>query len=363
MQKSDDQQSLADRRVYACWRMRACGAGLCAGVQVFLVGVGVVMPVSLNASWIAALCAPVMAAITAWICRRAPTKNSASGRCFGALHVLLGISFVFNAVFVLASVISLGEHSLLPQTRSTHSLLFTVLAAFFCAFSRTGVTRLCFALRFMLPVLLCLLCALSLPLDVNVGLFPLLGAGGEALLAGCVCMLGAAFPVLLLLYPPAELETMDDGAGDMHAPDTGFFVWRAALGAAAGAALLFVLTLGSTYESIAGRRTWGERLVIISSGRPREGLAQTGLTVLQTIAMMLLAAQMLLGAQQAFEYRWPGLKKYRMSLLLPTAGMTAALCTLLYVGFDAALALAPCLLVPLLLALIFRQRLGGCHEM
>lgn len=355
MQRVDERRTAPSARIRASWRIRACSAGFCTGAQVFLAGAGAASPVCLNAVWLAALCALPVSAAAAAVCRRALLSGfrEADSSAEKLLQGLLCAAFVVNLLFVTASLISLSEQSLLPQARSALSTALTLAAVILCALSgETGVARLCFAVRVFLPALLFVLCGISLPLKMT-GLYPLLGPGALRTGAGCLCMLGSAFPVLILLYPPKELRREDWDAA--YLPDTWFFVWRAVLGAALGAALLLAVTLGSTYQS-AAPDVWGKRLLIFSSGRPREGAAQTTLTLLETAAFVLLAAQMLLAAVRALGLACPKLAGFKAGLAVVSAFAAAGLWALSVWGKDRVLPAVPCLLVPLLAALAYYGR-------
>lgn len=361
MREQSEKRRVNAQRVRAAWRVRACGVGLCAGAQVFLFGTGMGTQLCANAAWLCAFCALPMTAFTAWQCQRTLKERKGSDRYPCVLQIILLSAFWLDAVFASASLLSLAGQALLPQTRSAHSLLVSAAAILLCALSgASGVYRLSFALRGFLPVVIAVLCAISLPLNVSIGLFPLLGTGLRALGVGSACMLGAALPALLLLYIPPELEGLTQE--EMQIPRARFFVLRATLGAAAGEALLFVLTLGSTYESILSKHTWGSRLLILSSGSPREGLAQMALTLAEMMAILLLTVHMLLGAKQAAENVCPRLKHGRMSLFLCTGLLAAGLYGLLFVGDGALTAIAPCLLALLLAALVLSRMAGGKHE-
>ncbi|MBR5561024.1 MAG: hypothetical protein IKU73_06400 [Clostridia bacterium] len=358
------------RRISAAWRTRTCSASLCVGAQVFLLGSGVAMPLCLSSAWIAALAALPACAAAVWACRRAllhaggaeplpyraciyrKTQDAAhpggaEPLPYRARYVLLALTLTAGAVLALAALVSLAEQSLLTQARTLFSAGAAVIAVLLCALSRsTGVSRLCFALRWALPAAVALLAAVSIPLGTPAGLFPLLGTGAPALALACACMLPAALPVLMLLLPPPELETVSSALSAAYIPDTGFFLRRILPGAVFGCALLFALSFCSTYESIAAQHTWGQRLRILSSGQPREGVAQALLSVCQMLALLLLAANMLCAAEQALLRAQPKLLRMRAGLLLPAALLALCLWALIFFGMDKALLVAPWLTLP-----------------
>ena len=92
---------------------------------------------------------------------------------------------------------------------------------------------------------------------------------------------------------------MDDAAYRASVPGTGFFILRLLAGGAVAALLLMALSLGNTYEGMAGLRSWGERMIILSYGAPREGMAGTLLTIMQILTLALSSVNALLGAIRA----------------------------------------------------------------
>ena len=420
MQKNETaESSVLRRRICAAWRTRACAAGLCVGAQVFLLGSGIAMPLCLNSAWMAALIALPACAAAVWACRRALLQDTESAggaeplpyragsgykernarprgtepaggaeplpyragsgykernaRPRGtepaggaeplpyrrARYILLALTLAANAALALAALVSLAEQSLLTQAQTLFSAGAATAAALLCALSRsTGVSRLCFALRFALPIALALLTASSVPLEIPAGLFPIWGAGALPLAVACACMLSAAAPVLMLLLPPPELEEIDGALRKEFIPGTGFFLSRVLPGAAFGCLLLFVLSVCSTYESIAAQKTWGERLRILSSGQPHEGIGQALLAVCQMLALLLLAVSQLCAAEQALVRVLPRLARLRTGLLLLTALLALCLLALIVFGFDKALFAAAWLALPSALCLLLPGRKG-----
>lgn len=355
MQKNEAAESVNLRgRVHAAWRTRACSAALAAGAQVFLLGSGVAMPLCLNSAWIASLAALPACAAVVWGCRRALLRG-AEPLPYRVGYVLLALTLDTGAALALAALVSLAEHALLAQAQTLWSAGAAFTAALLCAISRsTGVSRLCFALRWALPLAVALLTAASFPSELPAGLFPLLGAGALPLGLSCICMLSSALPVLMLLLPPPELETIDGALRVDWIPDTRFFLRRVLTGAASGCVMLFVLSVCSTYESIAAQHTWGQRLRILA--QPREGVAQALLAVCQLLALLLLAASLLCAAEQALLRAQPALARLRMGLLLPAAFLALCLLALIVSGLDKALLIAPWLALPGVLCLFLLRR-------
>ena len=348
-----------ESRVRASWRVQACAAGLCAGTQVFLFGTGIAMPIALGGAWIASLAALPAAALTAAVCRRALTLPQTHGRLTGALYFLLALTLLLNAAFTLCGLVSLAGQTLLVQARALWSAAVTLAAVALCALTG-GAPRLCFALRWMLPVLLALLTALCVPMEVPEGLFPILGAGVTELGAAAVCMLGAASPLLMLLLPPQALARGGEAAGRCPVPAAKFFVGRALAGAAAGV-LLLLLAAGanSTYEALLKSSGWGERLRIVFGGQMRGGVIQTLLTVCQMMAMALLAVCMLASAEQALLRALPKAKKGRAGLAALVLLLAGCMAALIVFGMTPALFAAPLLVLPTAALLILHKRLGG----
>lgn len=347
-----------ESRVRATWRVQACAAGLCAGTQVFLFGTGIAMPVALGSAWIASLAALPMAALTAFLCRRALALPRRTGKLAAALHLLLALTLLSNAAFALCGLVSLAGQTLLVQARALWSAAVTLAAVALCALTG-GAPRLCFALRWLLPVLLALLTALCVPLEVPAGLFPIFGAGVMPLGAAAACMLGAASPLLMLLLPPQALARGGEAAKRCPVPPAKFFVWRALASAAAGVLLLFAASANSPYEALLESSGWGERLRIVFGGQMRGGVMQTLLTVCQLIAMALLAVCMLASAEQALLRAIPKAQKGRAGLAALVLLLAACMAALIVLGMTAALFAAPLLVLPTAALLILHKRLGG----
>lgn len=347
-----------ESRVRACWRVRGCAAGLCVGAQIFLLGTGVAMPLALGGAWIASLAALPMAALTAAVCRRALVSPRRTGKRTAALYILLALTLLLCAAFALCGLVSLAGQTLLVQARALWITAVALAVIALCALTG-GADRLCFALRFMLPVLLALLTALCMLLELPAGLFPILGAGGLPLGVAAACMPGAASPLLMLLLPPPELALAGEAAQRCPVPKTGFFLSRALAGAAAGVLLLFAASVCTTYESIADSSGWGARLRIALGAQMHGSIAQTLLTVCQVTAMALLAVCMLASAEQALLRAIPKAKKGRAGLAALILILASCLAALNVFGSAAALFAAPLLILPTAVLLIAHKRMGG----
>ena len=344
---------MTERRALESWRARACAAGLCIGAQIFLFGTGAAMPISLNSAWIAALFSLPFSALSAIACRK---KCLAYGNPVSRTAlILLSVTLLLNAVFSAAALVNFAEQTLLEQARILWLVFATVIAVFFCALSG-GAPRLCFALRWALPLLVFALILASMPMKVPSGLFPLLGPGRTSLGVSVFVMLGASTPVLMLLLPPPELAQMHEEGVHLPLPKSGFFVRRVLAGASAGTLVLLCACVCSTYEAIAESVEWGARLRIVASDQPHEGIPQTLLTALQMTAILLLSANMLSSAEQALAL---ALKKNARSF--PALGVLSSLMFFLLLlliafGFEIALFAAPLLIVPALLVLLLLKK-------
>lgn len=339
-------------RVHAAWRARAAAAAICAGTQVFLLGSGAVLPLSLNGAWIAALAALPASACAVLLCRRtakACTQGVPGGRIRRAALLLLALTMTANAAFALLSLIALAGQSVLPQARSVFSASAALCAAGFCALAGgTGAARLCFSLRHALPLLVFLLTLFSLPGNTPAGLFPLLGAGTGPLAAGALCMPACVTPLLMLLLPPEENPP---GA---NAPGARFFLLRILSGVAAGVLFLFVRCVFGRYESIASLGTWGVRLLL--SGRVRGGILPTLLVLVQLTALLLLAVNSLCTAVQAIARAYPALPR-RLAPLPPFLVLCAMVFSAVILGADAALSASPLLVLPAAAVLLLSPHL------
>jgi len=293
--------------------MHACTAALCTGVQIYLVGCGAAMSLSLSGAWIASLAALPAAVLIALRCRALHARGGFSSRIS---CLLLSAVLLFCAVYALGATAAFTGQTLLDQAHTAWSTALGVLFAALCALSgEKGVSRLSFSCRFVLPGLLIALIALALPGNTPDGLFPLLGTGGTPLLAAALCMLCGAVPALMLLLPPPGLEGGSAAQQDTP-PDTRFFLVRVLAGAGAGAAFLFLACICTTYESIAERSDWGIRLFLLAAHQPHRGILQMALTLLQLCAMALLAGNMLCAAHRALALARRK-KKQNRALLVP----------------------------------------------
>lgn len=359
-------QTAIERRVRASWRARACTAGLCVGAQTFLFGTGIAMPIALNGAWIAALAVLPSAALVTAACRHRLMKsmtesaqNENRKRATCALHILLALTLLLNAVFALVALVSFAQQSLIGQTRAAWSAALAVLTVFLCVLSGgKGISRLCFALRFALPGLILGLTVIAVPFRTPIGLFPILGTGALPLGMASLCMLGAASPALLLLLPPPEIEKAGDAARRCPVPKTGFFLRRVLTGAGIGVLLLFAASVCVTYESIAENSEWGARLRVIAGYQPREGIRQMTLTVLEVIAMMLLAASMLAAGERALAHGCRRMAGFRKALLLLSLLLAVCMAALIAFGFELALLTAPALVFPSAILVIFHAQMG-----
>ncbi|MDO5297915.1 MAG: hypothetical protein Q4F18_00700 [Clostridia bacterium] len=358
--------TVLETRVRAAYRAQACAAAISVGAMVFSMGAGIAITICLNAAYISALSVLPVTALTALACRRSLRRQAErsgqqraeSGGLSRALCVLLALTLVACAIFCLAALVNLAEQSLLRQARMTWIAALSLLAAGLCALSGgTGISRLGFMLRWILPVGLLVLCAQGLTLESHAGLFPLLGRGTSQLGLSALAMLGGAAPVLMLMLPPPALREAGEEAQRCPVPGPGFFMGRVLAGAVVGIVLLVVLALCNSYESLRTLQNWGERMFILCCNEPREGIFQSLLTLLQITAMMIGAVSMICAAEQALVRAWPGLGAHRMGLALCLVLCGAAFYALIRFGFIIALSCAPFLLIPLAVCLLGSGRM------
>lgn len=333
------------RRTLASWRARACAAAIAVGAQTFALGAGALMRLSLNAMWLASVAAIPAAMLAAAAARRALRRQLARERGGGlarAHAAALGLTLAAAAVFQVAALTALSEQSLLPQAQELFLALSGMLAAALCVLAGgEGVARLAYALRWALPLLLAALTAGALSFDTPAGLFPLLGRGARPLALSALVALGGATPALMLTLPPPEL----DERGQRLLPGGWFFAWRVGLGALGAVLLLLAISLCGTYETMDALETWGARMRVICAGKPREGILQTGLTLLQLLSLAVGAAAMAGAAEQAARRAFPALARGHMGLGLIALLGCAALYALVVFGFEIALRAAPYLLI------------------
>lgn len=349
--------TVLDARIRAAWHARAAAASLAVGAQIFATGAGVCMSISLNAAYLSVLPCLPLAALTAALARwslarrLASTGREARGLLSRALLIVLAVLMLACSALLLAAVSSLAGQSLLSEARVSSAVTLTLAATVLCALSGgTGVSRLAYALRFLLPLGLCVLSLLSMSFDSPVGLFPLLGPGAWQLGVSALCALGACTPAALLFLPPPELEKVNSPPDSL--PGAWFFVGRILLGALAGTLLLLVFSLCNTYESMETLSVWGDRMHILCSHRPREGLAQTMLVLIQLMCLFLGAVCTLCAAEHACRLAFPALRRHHTGLLLCVLALAAALYALAAFGVVFVLRAAPLYLLPLLVLLL-----------
>lgn len=348
--KTDD---VTARRVRASLRARACAAAAATGAMVFAMGTGLLLPLALNAAWLAAMPGVALSMLLA---ARAPQalrthaqqaeEKRPAGRILAAL---LALTLLGGCVLLLAALASLAQQSLLPQAQTSFAMVCSLLGAGLCALSGgAGVCRLAFALRWALPLLLLALAAGPVSTQPVSGLFPLLGMGTGPLLLGALCGLSAAAPALMLMLPPPELTQEQLAA--CPPPKAGFFARRVACGALLGAAMLLALSLCAPYETLRGLSVWGARMRLICAGAPGGGLSRTALVLTQTAALLLGAGALLSAGAQALECALPALRKRHAALGAGFALCALALWGLACFGLRPLFAAAPFLTVPATIA-------------
>lgn len=346
---------ISEERIRAAYRARACAAGIACGAQIFSVGAGLLIPVCLNAAYLAALPALIPCAIAAFCARRRLASGRPAGRqpIGKALLILLSLMLLFCCASLLCAAVVFTQQTLLPQAHLTTCLMLTLCAAFLCALpTGTGVSRLAFALRFPLSCALLLFALLSLSPDSPTGFFPLLGSGGRPLMLGMLCGLSSCAPALILFLPPEELTK--SCAPPAAVPNAGFFVGRVLAGGLVGVLMLLALSLCEPYELLSDQSVWGMRMMILSSSRPREGIIQTLLVIAQLFALLIGAVSLLCTAAQSLKTAFPRL---RLSLPLCALVLLASLLLSAEWGTEWGLYASPFLLIPLGIFLLLSGRM------
>lgn len=333
--------TVLDARVRAAYRARACAAGFAVGAQLFAVGAGVCMSVSLNAAYLSVLPALPLGALTAYCARRRLSRGDCGAPMTArALRTLLALLLLLSAAFLTRAAVSLAGQSLLPQAQILSLALTTLLAVALLALpGGTASARLCFALRWAIPALLLLLTAAALPFDTAVGLFPLLGPGSIPLGLSALGALCGAAPAALLFLPPPELEGV--APPPQALPGAWFFIWRVLAGGLVAALLLLALTLGGTFVSMQSLRLWGERMLVLYNSQPHEGILHMLTLLCQQTGLLLGAAVSLCGAQQAVGLAFPPLQKRRADWAVCALALAAAVIAPVLIGMDWALRVAP----------------------
>ena len=278
-------------RIRADFRVRAAAAGLAVGAASYALCAGVCTPLCLNAAWIASFSVfPACALAALFACRM--LRRGTTGRLL-CLFVLAAM--LLCAAFLYAALVALVRETLLPLARISFVAQVTAVFLLLCCVSgQKGAMRLSFALRVFLPPALLLLASRSAAKSGASGLFPLLGMGAGSVGMAALAMLPAALPALMLALPQEYRQ-----GEDANTPGAGFFILRLWIGAGTATALLVLLSVCNPYESILLQNGWGERMIILSSGAPRDGIAGTLLTLLQALSFALGAVNALLCAGQA----------------------------------------------------------------
>ena len=286
-----------EERVRAAWRVHAAACALTLAAAVYAFGALTAIPLCLNSAWLAALAAVPAAALAAVYSRKLLLRH---GGCPRILAAVIGLGQLAASAFLLLALNALVRQTLLPLARGTFVLALSAGLLLLCAVAGAkGAARFAYALRFALPTLL-LLAARPLFAGAGEGLFPLLGAGAKQTGIAAACMAAPVLAALGLALPPESLAQMGEEAYRKSIPKAGFFIRRLCAGALAAALLLLAISLCSTYEGMAAHRSWGERMTLLLSGAPREGVMGTLLTLAQVLALALSAVNALLGAVRAF---------------------------------------------------------------
>ena len=342
-----------DERAWGSWRVRACTAGLCVGAQVYLSGCAIGMPLALTGAWLCTLASLLFAA---WLCAR--SRRVLAGKALSrAGYVLLALVLGLSGAFAFLSLVSFAAQTLVEQASGAWVGTAALLGVLLCALSgSTGISRLSFALRYALPVLVLGLSLAAMPARVPAGMFPILGTGAMETGMAAIAMLFGAAPALMLMLAPPELAERGGCGEDCRIPEARFFLVRVLAGGVVGAALLFLTCASATYEAIAESSEWGARLRMTAGEAPHEGSAQMLLVTAKLLAMQLLACNMVCAAEQALGLAFPVISRRRtgLGLLILLLGLSLAVSVLW--GDAPALFGAPLLAVPAALLAAFGGR-------
>ena len=192
------QDERIEQRVRAAYRARACAAGVACGAQIFAVGTGLLLPFALNAAYWAAVPALLLSGVIGLAAPRRLSKAPGSAFC-----AVLALSLLVCGALLLAAGATLAQQTLLPNGHLLTCLMLTLGFGLLAARpGGTGVCRVAFALRLLLPVALVVFAGFSLSSASAAGLFPLLGAGVRPLLLAALLGLSAGSPALMLFLPP-----------------------------------------------------------------------------------------------------------------------------------------------------------------
>lgn len=350
-----------DVRVRAAFRARATAAAVALGAQIFATGTGLGVTLSLNAAYLGALpclllCVVIAAAARRYLAKSLGKDGAASSGAvrLGILRAMLCLLLLSCSALLLSATAVFASQILLPQAKVFSVVALTFAAAVICALSGgTGIARLAFAMRFVLPLGLAVFMLHALPPDFLAGLFPWLGTGARPLALCALCLLGACAPVALLFLPPPEC------ADACALPGTWFFIWRVLLGGVCGVLMLLAVSLCNTYETLAGLRVWGERMHIVSSSQPREGITHMLLALAKLAALFIGGVSTLCAAEQAACCALPALHRGRVGLGLCLLVLGVVLWLLTRWGMAWAFRIAPVMALPLCAVLLLSLWLPG----
>ena len=343
-------------RVRAAFRARATAAAVALGAQIFATGTGLGVTLSLNAAYLGAMPCLLLGVIIAAAARRHLAKSLGKDGAvrLGILRAMLCLLLLSCSALLLSATAVFASQVLLAQAKVFAVVVLTFAGAVICALSGgTGIARLAFAMRFVLPLGLAVFTLQALSPDFLAGLFPWLGTGTRPLALCALCLLGASAPVALLFLPPPEC------ADACALPGAWFFVWRVLLGGACGVLMLLAVSLCNTYETLAGLRVWGERMHIVSSSQPREGITHMLLALAKLAALFIGGVSTLCAAEQAACCALPVLHRGRVGLALCLLVLFIVLWLLTRWGMDWAFRAAPVLALPLCAVLLLSLWLPG----
>jgi hypothetical protein len=286
-------------RVRGAWRVHAASVAVTTGASVYALGT-LAAPICLSSVWLAALAVLPLTLLATYPARQLLLRR---GRVSRAAALCLAAAQGAIFLFLFLAAVALVRETLLPRARESFILLVSAVGLILCAVcGRRGTARLAFAGRLALPLLLLALAVKPMLAQGNAGLFPMLGMGLRETALAAAAILPAALSALGLALPPPELAPLEEEAYSASLPRAGFFAGRLFVGVATAAALLMAMALCNTYEGIAGMRAWGERMIILSYGAPREGIAGTLLTLLQAGTLALSAVNALLISLRALTF-------------------------------------------------------------
>lgn len=342
---------LKRQRADAALRAHQVLTAFMLGVQMFLYGTGSAPRLSGHAMYLCALTAPVCAGTLGLLLHALRRRHDMRplpaiyravwGRFLGgAACVLTGALFMMDLWGDFAMLGSLGSARLLPIHEGSATYLPALLALFLAtALAGSGLERLAFLSRRIVPAILLILSFLLVRRDPISNLFPLLGRSLPDTARGALYATGAASCALALGFAPAALS------GD-EIPTRRSGVRAVLVGGLCASGLLLSVSLSMPASALTSSAQWPELLIHTGTYTENIGVFYLLVVLLECFALLIAMGGALRFAVDAFAgampLRFARTLAYTLTLCAAAAvwlGGTELVLSLLPVRFVPALAL------------------------